>query len=158
QRRAVRFQRAVVPPRRAGEDGQGRQGARRMHAQEHDGEGRRVRRQLARRDVLRGSLSLPRGRRAVHLRGRLQLRKHAAHSDALIARGGGPLGDVFLYLTTTGRTSGLPRRIEIWFVEDGGRYFIVAEMRRNAGWVKNLEREPRATIMVGTRGAPESTL
>lgn len=68
------------------------------------------------------------------------------------------MGDVFLYLTTTGRKSGLPRRIEIWFVEDGGRRYVVAEMRRNAGWVKNLERDPRASITVGTRGAPESTL
>ena len=35
--------------------------------------------------------------------------------------------DQFLYLTTTGRVSGLPREIEIWFVEANGKYYILAE-------------------------------
>jgi len=33
----------------------------------------------------------------------------------------------FLYLTTTGRKTGLPREIEIWFVEADGRVYILAE-------------------------------
>lgn len=66
------------------------------------------------------------------------------------------MSEVFLYLTTTGRKTGLPRRIEIWFVESAGAYYVVSEMRRRAGWVKNLEREPRASVTVGSRGAPES--
>src|SRR5438132_181546 len=33
----------------------------------------------------------------------------------------------FLYLTTTGRKTGLPREIEIWFVEADGRLYILAE-------------------------------
>ena len=31
------------------------------------------------------------------------------------------MSERFLYLTTTGRTSGLPRTIEIWFVQRGER-------------------------------------
>jgi len=33
----------------------------------------------------------------------------------------------FVYLTTTGRKTGLPREIEIWFVEADGSLFILAE-------------------------------
>ena len=33
----------------------------------------------------------------------------------------------YLYLTTTGRHSGLPRQIEIWFTRHEGRYYLVAE-------------------------------
>ena len=66
------------------------------------------------------------------------------------------MADVFLYLTTTGRKSGLQRRIEIWFVESGGAHYVVSEMRRASGWVKNIERDPRVSFCVGTRGARES--
>jgi deazaflavin-dependent oxidoreductase (nitroreductase family) len=57
----------------------------------------------------------------------------------------------FLYLTTIGRVSGLPRTIEIWFVERGGHYYIVAERREAAQWVKNIERKSAVRFRVGTR-------
>jgi len=66
------------------------------------------------------------------------------------------MAESFLYLTTTGRKTGLPRRIEIWFVENEGKHYVVAEMRREAGWVKNLERDAHVSFSVGTRGARES--
>ena len=62
--------------------------------------------------------------------------------------------DRFLYLTTTGRVSGLPRTIEIWFVEDAGRYYVVAERREEAQWVKNIEHDP--AWMRSTDGATGS--
>ena len=68
------------------------------------------------------------------------------------------MSDVFLYLTTTGRKSGLPRRIEIWFVEHDGNCYVVSERRREAGWVKNIERDARVSFSAGTRGARESAL
>jgi hypothetical protein len=37
------------------------------------------------------------------------------------------LNEQFLYLIATGRKTGLPRQIEIWFVEYGGRLYILAE-------------------------------
>jgi deazaflavin-dependent oxidoreductase (nitroreductase family) len=61
----------------------------------------------------------------------------------------------FLYLTTTGRTSGKPRSIEIWFVERGGCYYIVSERRRESQWVKNIENDPAVTFSVGTRANEE---
>lgn len=52
----------------------------------------------------------------------------------------------FLYLTTTGRRSGRPREIEIWFTVRGGRYCVVAEHGDAAQWVRNLRAEPRVRI------------
>jgi deazaflavin-dependent oxidoreductase (nitroreductase family) len=68
------------------------------------------------------------------------------------------MAETFLYLTTTGRTSGLPRGIEIWFVEHAGRYYVVSERREESGWVKNLRKEPRVRFSVGTREAPEAAV
>ena len=55
----------------------------------------------------------------------------------------------YLYLTTTGRLSGRPRRIEIWFTRHAGRYYLMAEHGRRARWVQNLLADPaemRATL------------
>ena len=57
----------------------------------------------------------------------------------------------FLYLTTTGRHSGQPRQIEIWFTEQDGRYYLVAEHGERAGWVQNLRTDSRVTVRVGER-------
>jgi deazaflavin-dependent oxidoreductase (nitroreductase family) len=57
----------------------------------------------------------------------------------------------YLYLTTTGRLSGRPRRIEIWFTRHGGRYYLVAEHGRRAQWVQNLLADPAVRARVGTR-------
>jgi deazaflavin-dependent oxidoreductase (nitroreductase family) len=63
---------------------------------------------------------------------------------------GGSLSDLpVLYLTTTGRTSGLPRRIEIWFVASGGRFYVLAEHFRRAQWVQNIEHNPRVQVQIG---------
>jgi len=59
--------------------------------------------------------------------------------------------DQFLYLTTTGRVSGLPREIEIWFVEANGKYFMLAEKFHDAHWVRNIEKDPRVHVRVGDR-------
>jgi len=55
----------------------------------------------------------------------------------------------FLYLTTTGRRSGQPREIEIWFTRHEGRYYLVAEHRDKASWVRNLRAQPRVRARVG---------
>ena len=57
----------------------------------------------------------------------------------------------FLYVTTTGRTTGLPREIEIWFVEAEGKYYILAEKFREANWVQNIEKNPRVRVRLGSR-------
>jgi len=57
----------------------------------------------------------------------------------------------YLYLTTTGRRSGQPREIEIWFTQRDGRYYLIAEHRERAQWVRNLRVAPRVRVRVGRR-------
>jgi deazaflavin-dependent oxidoreductase (nitroreductase family) len=57
----------------------------------------------------------------------------------------------YLYLTTIGRKSGLPREIEIWFVAFDSKYYILAEHRDNAHWVKNIRANPRVRVRVGEK-------
>ena len=54
----------------------------------------------------------------------------------------------FLYLTTTGRRSGQPREIEIWFTHHEGRYYLIAEHRDQANWVQNLRANSKVHIRV----------
>lgn len=54
----------------------------------------------------------------------------------------------FLYLTTTGRVTGQPREIEIWFVEAEGRFYILAEHFHKTQWVKNILRNPRVSVRI----------
>lgn len=66
------------------------------------------------------------------------------------------MSEYFLYLTTTGRNSGSPRQIEIWFVPHAGRHYIVSERREESHWVKNLRKSPQVHFSVGSRAAPEA--
>jgi len=51
-------------------------------------------------------------------------------------------------ITTTGRRTGLPRRIEIVFHNLGGRLYITGSPRadRTRAWLLNLEADPRFTF------------
>lgn len=60
-----------------------------------------------------------------------------------------------LYLTTVGRTTGLPREIEIWFVAATGRYYVLAEHGARAHWVRNIARNPSVRVRLGSRDAPQ---
>jgi deazaflavin-dependent oxidoreductase (nitroreductase family) len=60
----------------------------------------------------------------------------------------------FLYLTTTGRRSGQPRPIEIWFTRHQGRYYLIAEHRWETHWVQNLLADPRVRVRVGPEEFP----
>ena len=57
----------------------------------------------------------------------------------------------FLYLTTIGRKTGLPREIEIWFVELNNRLYVLAEHGYKAKWVQNVIANPSVTIRLATR-------
>lgn len=57
----------------------------------------------------------------------------------------------YLYLTTTGRVTGKPREIEIWFVEHEGKFYILAEHLHDTQWVKNIKRDSRVSVRLGTR-------
>lgn len=54
----------------------------------------------------------------------------------------------FAYLTTIGRTSGKPHRIEVWFAAEGGRVFLLSGGRDRSDWVKNLIENPVITLEI----------
>jgi deazaflavin-dependent oxidoreductase (nitroreductase family) len=54
----------------------------------------------------------------------------------------------FLYLTTTGRVSGKPREIEIWFVEHAERFYLIAEHRERLKSVRNVQARPQVNVRV----------
>jgi F420H(2)-dependent quinone reductase len=62
-----------------------------------------------------------------------------------------------LLLITVGRKSGEPRPVALTYLEDGGRWIVVAS---NAGddkdptWWRNLAAQPRAEVMIGGRRVP----
>jgi deazaflavin-dependent oxidoreductase (nitroreductase family) len=57
----------------------------------------------------------------------------------------------FVYLTTTGRKTGLSREIEIWFVEHDSRFYILAEHGYKAHWVQNVIANPHVRVRIGDR-------
>src|SRR5438270_3511523 len=56
----------------------------------------------------------------------------------------------YLYLTTTGRRSGQPREIEIWFTQRNGRYYVIAE-HRHSNWVRNVVANPAVGVRVNSQ-------
>jgi len=53
--------------------------------------------------------------------------------------------DLVIDITTTGRTSGAPRTVEIWFHRIDGRYYITGWPGRR-GWYANLLEDPRFVV------------
>jgi deazaflavin-dependent oxidoreductase (nitroreductase family) len=59
-------------------------------------------------------------------------------------------GDVSVcHLQTTGRSSGRPRMIEIWFATDGERIYLLTGGRHRAHWVRNLVADPSVRLRLG---------
>ncbi|HKY48835.1 MAG TPA: nitroreductase/quinone reductase family protein [Acidimicrobiia bacterium] len=62
-----------------------------------------------------------------------------------------------LLLVTTGRKSGEPRPVALTYLEDGGRWIVVASNAgddRDPTWWLNLAAHPRAQVMIGGRTVP----
>jgi deazaflavin-dependent oxidoreductase (nitroreductase family) len=57
----------------------------------------------------------------------------------------------YCYLTTTGRVSGEPREIEIWFGLDGDTLYMLSGGRDRSDWVKNLIKTPEVRVRIGER-------
>jgi deazaflavin-dependent oxidoreductase (nitroreductase family) len=52
-------------------------------------------------------------------------------------------------LETTGRNSGLPRQTPVGNGLVDGTFWIIAEHGRKAGYVRNIEADPRVRVLVG---------
>lgn len=62
-----------------------------------------------------------------------------------------------LLLITVGRKSGEPRPVALTYLEDAGRWIVVASNAgedRDPTWWLNLAAQPRAEVMVGGRKVP----
>jgi deazaflavin-dependent oxidoreductase (nitroreductase family) len=57
------------------------------------------------------------------------------------------------YLVTTGRRSGQPRQIEIWFAAhpERDRIYLLSGGRDAAHWVRNLRADPQVRVRIGSR-------
>src|SRR3954453_7427553 len=59
----------------------------------------------------------------------------------------------YAYVTTTGRRTNTPHRIEIWFADapNGPTIYLLAGGRERSDWVRNLQAGPACTVEIGER-------
>ena len=57
-------------------------------------------------------------------------------------------GEQYCYLTTTGRASGKPREIEIWFGLQGSTVYLLSGGGDRSNWVRNLLADPAVTVRI----------
>jgi deazaflavin-dependent oxidoreductase (nitroreductase family) len=57
----------------------------------------------------------------------------------------------YCYLTTTGRVTGKPHEIEIWFGLNGNTLYLLSGGMDRSDWVRNLLKTPSVTVRVGKR-------
>ena len=62
-------------------------------------------------------------------------------------------GEDFCYLTTTGRITGHPHEIEIWFAlaPETRTLYMLSGGGDRSDWVKNLRRNPKVTVRIADR-------
>jgi selenophosphate synthetase-related protein len=51
-------------------------------------------------------------------------------------------------LNTSGWKTGRQHKIEIWFAEYNGRYYIISEHKDNAHWVRNIMHNSKVSFSV----------
>jgi len=56
-------------------------------------------------------------------------------------------GEEYCYLTTTGRVSGRPHEIEIWFVGQASSLYLLSGSH-SSDWLKNLRKDPAVTVRI----------
>jgi deazaflavin-dependent oxidoreductase (nitroreductase family) len=56
--------------------------------------------------------------------------------------------EAFCYVRTTGRVTGRPHEIEIWFAAQGDTIYILAGGRERSDWVKNIKKSPRVPVRI----------
>jgi F420H(2)-dependent quinone reductase len=54
----------------------------------------------------------------------------------------------FVYLNISGWKTGRQHKVEIWFVEYDGRYYIISECENNAHWVQNILHNSKVSYSV----------
>ena len=57
----------------------------------------------------------------------------------------------YCYLTTTGRVTGKPHEIEIWFGMDGDTIYLLSGGGETSDWVKNMRVQPRVEVRIAKK-------
>ena len=52
-------------------------------------------------------------------------------------------------LTVRGRKSGKPHTVKVWFAAGNGKIYVTSARGMDADWVKNLRKNPDATLQIG---------
>src|SRR4051812_35742138 len=63
--------------------------------------------------------------------------------------GGAKTEPEYCYLTTTGRVSGKPHEIEIWYVRLGDVLYLLSGGGEKSDWVKNLRKDANVSLRIG---------
>lgn len=56
--------------------------------------------------------------------------------------------DDFCYVTTKGRRTGRPHRIEIWYANDGTTLYLLAGGGHSSDWVRNALADPTVQVEI----------
>lgn len=55
----------------------------------------------------------------------------------------------FCYLATTGRITGGPHEIEIWFALEDGTVYLLSGGGGRSDWIRNIVASPTVTLRIG---------
>ena len=57
----------------------------------------------------------------------------------------------YCYVTTKGRVTGKPHKIEIWFGLNNKTLYLLSGGMDKSDWVKNMKKNPSVTVRIGNR-------
>ena len=81
-------------------------------------------------------------------------REHSVPSEEMKALLAQLVDEEYCYVTTTGRVSGRPHEIEIWFGVNNGALYLLSGGGENSDWVKNMRKNPLVTVRIGKHTFP----
>ena len=73
------------------------------------------------------------------------MQNHSGEFSQLLS---GLKDEEYCYLTTTGRVTGRPHEIEIWFGLNESTLYLLSGGRDRSDWVKNLRKNPNVSVRV----------
>jgi deazaflavin-dependent oxidoreductase (nitroreductase family) len=82
------------------------------------------------------------------------MKEDLENPDDLTARLSRLAGTEYCYVTTTGRVTGRPHEIEIWFGVAGGSLYLLSGGGEKSDWVKNLRAQPHVTVRIAKQTFP----
>jgi deazaflavin-dependent oxidoreductase (nitroreductase family) len=60
-------------------------------------------------------------------------------------------GEEYCYVTTTGRVTGKPHQIEIWFGLNENTVYLLSGGMDKSDWVKNMLKNPSVTVRIAKK-------